>query len=242
MKNNIKISISNPCSENWNEMQPNNRGRFCGVCQKTVTDFTQMDDEAFIAYFQNIQKASCGRFAKRQLTLEIPNKSVPLLPFWKMSKYVAASMIAAAGVSGKVFGQDYTTVQNSIQTDATTKTDDNLIAQDNPIIIRGKVLDENGETLPGASIIFKDLKTGTNSDIDGNFVLSIPQAMIKNGFCDIKVISVGYSEFSKSINIRQDTNMSITLRLSPDILGGFEVTIKATKWHRFKKWFKTHFH
>jgi len=38
MKN---INIPNPCSENWEMMSPQEKGRFCSVCNKCVIDFTQ---------------------------------------------------------------------------------------------------------------------------------------------------------------------------------------------------------
>lgn len=42
-----------------------------------------------------------------------------------------------------------------------------------PIEVRGKVMDENGAPLAGASIKLKGTATGTSADADGNFVLSL---------------------------------------------------------------------
>ena len=42
-----------------------------------------------------------------------------------------------------------------------------------PIEIRGRVLDENGAPLQGASVKLKNAPTGTSTDADGNFVLSL---------------------------------------------------------------------
>ncbi len=38
----LKLSIPKPCHEDWAAMTPNEQGRHCAVCAKTVTDFTQM--------------------------------------------------------------------------------------------------------------------------------------------------------------------------------------------------------
>ena len=40
--------------------------------------------------------------------------------------------------------------------------------------IKGKVVDENNETLPGVSVTLKGSGTGTITDLDGNFSLSVP--------------------------------------------------------------------
>ena len=40
-------------------------------------------------------------------------------------------------------------------------------------IFTGRVLDENGEPLPGASIVEKGTINGTQSDFDGNFTLEV---------------------------------------------------------------------
>ncbi|RXF70249.1 SusC/RagA family TonB-linked outer membrane protein [Arcticibacter tournemirensis] len=46
----------------------------------------------------------------------------------------------------------------------------------NEIVVRGKVTDENGDPLPGASVRVKNSKIGTSTDIEGNFVISVPSS------------------------------------------------------------------
>ena len=41
-----RIIITNPCDEKWENMQPDELGRHCIFCNKTVVDFTLLDDEA----------------------------------------------------------------------------------------------------------------------------------------------------------------------------------------------------
>ncbi len=42
------------------------------------------------------------------------------------------------------------------------------------ISVSGKITDEKGQSIPGASIVVKGTTTGTISDLDGNFSISIP--------------------------------------------------------------------
>jgi hypothetical protein len=73
-----KISIPEPCHENWDKMIPKDNGRFCLNCSKTVVDFTKMLPEEIQQYFVSNQNQSiCGRFKKSQLdeiTIQIPSR------------------------------------------------------------------------------------------------------------------------------------------------------------------------
>ena len=78
MERKQKITIPEPCHENWDEMTPKDNGRFCLSCSKTVIDFTIMlPDEVQHFFIQNQSKNICGRFKKSQLdsiTIQIPNQ------------------------------------------------------------------------------------------------------------------------------------------------------------------------
>jgi hypothetical protein len=78
MERNYKISIPEPCSEDWNEMTPNKNGRFCMSCSKTVVDFSSMLPEEIQQYILSNQgNKICGKFKKSQLdsiTIQIPSK------------------------------------------------------------------------------------------------------------------------------------------------------------------------
>lgn len=64
----MKISIPEPCSENWNNMTPKEKGRLCGVCSKVVVDFTKMKKDEISKYFASKKnERTCGRFLTSQL-------------------------------------------------------------------------------------------------------------------------------------------------------------------------------
>jgi hypothetical protein len=67
----MKISIPKPCHEDWNQMTPNEQGRFCLSCQKTVVDFTKMDKSEIQQYFQTaVNEKVCGRIKANDLAKE----------------------------------------------------------------------------------------------------------------------------------------------------------------------------
>ncbi|MBF4514825.1 energy transducer TonB [Flavobacterium sp. ANB] len=78
MERKHKITIPEPCHENWDEMIPNEKGRFCLSCSKTVIDFRAMLPEEVQHFFiENQNKSICGRFKKSQLdsiTIQIPSR------------------------------------------------------------------------------------------------------------------------------------------------------------------------
>ena len=91
----LLISIPKPCHENWNQMSPQDKGRFCQVCSKTVVDFTSLSVEQVQNYFvQRTGQKTCGRFRSDQLTNAdnlLPRLLQSSIPFWK--KFFAILLI-----------------------------------------------------------------------------------------------------------------------------------------------------
>jgi hypothetical protein len=59
---NDRLKIETPCHEDWTKMSPNKEGRHCGLCDKTVVDFTVMSQEEIANYLTHNSKAQiCGR-------------------------------------------------------------------------------------------------------------------------------------------------------------------------------------
>ena len=69
----LQLGIPEPCHEDWNGMKPNEQGRFCNSCVKTVVDFSAMTDAQLMRYFQNLKTENiCGRVHTDQLERHIP--------------------------------------------------------------------------------------------------------------------------------------------------------------------------
>jgi len=91
-----KLVITNPCDEKWENMQPDEQGRHCALCNKTVVDFTLLDDEAVKKYFLQYKDApTCGRFFKKQVdTIRIEIHEQVLyanIAYWK--KFLVVFML-----------------------------------------------------------------------------------------------------------------------------------------------------
>ncbi|WP_185289940.1 hypothetical protein [Chryseobacterium lactis] len=67
----MKITIPKPCHENWENMTPDEKGRFCAVCSKTVRDFSKVPDDKIIDFFSSSSENICGNFNTSQLNRDL---------------------------------------------------------------------------------------------------------------------------------------------------------------------------
>ncbi|KQR72458.1 SusC/RagA family TonB-linked outer membrane protein [Pedobacter sp. Leaf176] len=73
--------------------------------------------------------------------------------------------------------------------------------------ISGKVLDETGQPLPGASIYVKGTTRSTSTDADGNFKLS----GLTNGSLTLSASFIGYQTLDKTVNVTANANQNFQL-------------------------------
>lgn len=69
--------------------------------------------------------------------------------------------------------------------------------------ISGKIVDKNGEAIIGASVFVKGTKTGTITDIDGNFELNVPSKGV------LEISFIGYK--TQQIALGRDNYLNIVL-------------------------------
>lgn len=63
------VRVPSPCSQNWDKMPVQEKGRFCNHCSHVVTDFTSMSDEEVIHFLiQHKNEKVCGHFRNDQLS------------------------------------------------------------------------------------------------------------------------------------------------------------------------------
>jgi TonB family protein len=64
----MKPNIPIPCSEDWNKMKIGQIGRHCGVCDKSVVDFTQKSRHEILSYLiEHRNEEVCGHVRVSQL-------------------------------------------------------------------------------------------------------------------------------------------------------------------------------
>jgi len=171
MKKQFTLSVSSPCSEQWDTFSAGSNGSFCHSCHKDVIDFTQMSEQEIIGYFREQPEHVCGRFKSDQLKT-YQHRTLPTLsPGWNLLR---------VGVFGLalMFASQYV---NAVNPPLKSPTEMAIVQQDgsiNPdqldeITLTGIVTDENNQPFPGVNIYLKDDSTvGILSDENGTFQLS----------------------------------------------------------------------
>ncbi|MEO1011950.1 MAG: TonB-dependent receptor [Bacteroidota bacterium] len=131
--------------------------------------------------------------------------------------YKDVSLRSVLEVLAKDANLTFKRINKIISVDVKPKTKSRIIEVDiQKITITGVVLDENGNPLPGASIMEKGTTNGTTTDFDGNFTIEVedPNAVL--------VISyIGY--LTKEVALRGRSN--ITVQLQTDAAGLDEVLV-----------------
>jgi hypothetical protein len=101
MKEYYSFKIPEPCNEDWNQMTPSAKGRFCSSCEKTVIDFTEMSSFEISNYLkENIHNGVCGHINKSQLdrvVLKVPVSTIHQLRF--SSRFFAIALLVVMGTT-----------------------------------------------------------------------------------------------------------------------------------------------
>ena len=88
--------------------------------------------------------------------------------------------------------------------------------------LSGKVVDENKNSLAGASILVKEVKKGVSTDFDGNFSFNL-----EKGTYTVEVSFLGYSTVSEKITLSKDEEYVIELQTGNTVLE--EVLVSAVR-------------
>lgn len=91
----MKIIIPTPCHENWNNMTPDEKGRFCSVCSMTVRDFRTSTDEEIMDAFSDSSENICGNFNPSQLNRDLHYSSINAL----FTKFAVGFALTAGGLT-----------------------------------------------------------------------------------------------------------------------------------------------
>lgn len=189
MRKYLRLQVTKPCDENFDNMLPAASGHFCQSCNKTVVDFTNMTDNQLMEYFRKPRPNSCGRFYADQLDkhLEIPSQKISWL------RYFFTIGIPAMLLSFKA------DAQRIIKKNPTVKVMDTQSKGKSLFIpaktLNGSITGEDGNPVPYASVIVKETQRGVAADSNGVFTMQL-MSHEKN----IIITAVGYEKVELNVD------------------------------------------
>ncbi|MBP9068944.1 MAG: T9SS type A sorting domain-containing protein [Bacteroidia bacterium] len=115
-KSNIIITIPEPCHEDWNKMLPDEKGKFCNSCNKSVFDFSnKSDNEIKDILLANKDQKVCGHFKKTQInrplnfTIDFNNlpKNMSVTKMFTIALFIAFGtlLFSCTDNKGKALGE-----------------------------------------------------------------------------------------------------------------------------------------
>jgi hypothetical protein len=201
MSKKIQLTVPKPCDENWDNMNPVEKGRFCNSCEKQVVDFSEMSDRQIAEFFKKPTTGSvCGRFMTDQLDREIiiPKKRIPWFKYFfqiALPAFIFSIKGSTQALQGKVAVNRRDTIpQRPVMGIMAPCTKPVKPAG----IVEIKVTDENGTPIQYASIITGVMGKGGVTDKNGIFRTDIA-AMASNG--KVTVSAGGYEKNDQPVVI-----------------------------------------
>lgn len=211
MKPQTFFHIPEPCHEDWNNMTPEGRGRFCASCNKQVVDFSLMSDQQVLNYFKNATGNTCGRFANEQLERPMHETTQPKKKVWWVAAVMPLLLLinkANGQTKGKVLIKKPYTVSAKIE-----PLTGLVVSFAEPTqggkIIRGSVQNENGIPVPFATVSLKNSIANAITDSLGNFELHT-RSLADTVY--ITVSSLGYESREYNFPKQEAANIIITLQ------------------------------
>ena len=175
----------------------------------------QMKNESLLDLFEKIQAQSDFLIVYNDAVLEsIKNKKVSISTKDMDVLEVLDKVAKANNFSYEVSGRQIVILPAKSTSEKSLIQAVRVAVQDRQI--RGVIQDETGEALPGVTILVKGTTKGTTTDIDGNYVLEVP---------DNAVLVVSYIGFNtQEVVVGNQSTINITLQSSLSDLSEFVVT------------------
>ncbi len=202
-----KITIAEPCHQNWDAMTPTEQGRHCQSCVKTVHDVSNLSDEEVFDQYKKLGGNMCIRIPAHRAI-------VAPRPWYAKWKYGIAATLMSFWLSA----QNLVAEAQNIDGDSVDGDKDEVTFD--KITIRGKIIDSlvNDDPIAYAIVyIYKDsnqVAAGISRE-DGTFAIDIEQTLKNTDSLTIKISHVAYKEITQKMKDLKRT-MDIEVLIGQD--------------------------
>lgn len=189
-----------------------------------------MNDAQLVAFFNKPMKSLskdgsvCGRFIHDQLdrTIDISKKRIPWVKYFFQFTFPAFLISSKAAAQGQV---RMLTGDTIIVPKQKIDKAEKIPPTEAVIRISGKVIDDNGDGVPDASVFIKGITNGVATDSTGNFVIKY-----RDNEKNLVLVgsSIGFLEMERIVDLNKEKE-AINISLIPNNTLGEVVVVGITE-------------
>lgn len=253
-----RITIPEPCHENWDKMTPTEKGRFCAVCEKNLVDFTTYSSRQLFQHVAS-EKNICGRFREDQLDRFIYEQAPKKSGIFNYAFTSLLAVLAAKSSTAKPIEIPKSPIiENSIHLEESEKS----MTKADTLTILGSVVDSTGLPFHNVEVAIDELPYGAFTNDMGEFQFIVREKIELDSITFvIHTWANDWYEFrisTKSLNTRKPVKIILSKRyekygLSSAITGlvtvenergltlrpcPIEEPARASLWKRIGNWFR----
>jgi len=244
------VEVGKPCSENWSEMNGNERVRFCAHCSKHVNNLSEMTRKEAVRFVRMSGQDICIRYIADPVTRR-PVFAEQLLQITRRTPRLAAGVmtmsISLSSTSYAQSAQPSGSVEQPSAIVESKKTEKSHKEASEPSqsrhAITGTVTDVLGALIPNASVIYstQNGSGGTVANEEGDFRIddlepgtyrieisspgfrtSIQEVVVTNAEETDAETSLDVGEINEVVEVRSDVQLDV------GAVGGVIVTVEYT--------------
>jgi hypothetical protein len=227
------LSVPSPCSENWHQMLPEQKGRFCQHCSKSVIDFTGLNDAQIIELLAHNKGHICGRLNTGQLNRVVSSQQMVWASSSRLKEIFAALLLYASA------RQAYATKPTTLQvTTYNTFTETGADNKDSITLynLNGTVVDSafHADFLIGASVKNKTRDLQRFTDFDGKFSIDAAEGDT------IEISYLGFKTHTYVVHGFDNKEYTLAYKYDNRLTGEVVIiksTKKATLRHKIRRFF-----
>lgn len=211
----FKLTVAEPCHEKWNEMNAQEKGRFCGICDKTVVDFTNKNPLEISSILQNSTGKVCGRFNTKDLNkVHVAQHTTTTIGQSKTRWFAWLTVFAFLG-----FGKKASACPPPLVQDKLPFNPNQLEIKKGHTIIKGEIKRSDSKT--GIAEVEIKIYSGgkviavTKSFVNGSYFITVPENTIFDFKIDVEYNAVNYAtQILNNLPVQKE-ELTMNLELVP---------------------------
>lgn len=247
-----KITIPEPCNEDWNQMTATQKGAYCKSCAKEVIDFTRISKSELARKIKHGQNL-CGRFKPEQLNTPLPSvtrsnfqRNAAMLGFTSLLSLSNPLAAQEKKANDTIFISSNTKLEGNLTCTTAKPPAPQVVGRiavqplippkENVIEVFGVITDGN-LPLPGANVFIKGTQIGTSADFDGNFQLGISN-FYKNSKVTLVISYLGFVTMEKEVVLNSESVTLSMTEMEEDAMGEMVILYKPNIFKRIGNLFR----